>query len=139
MDLGFRKGNPSSMILLLYREVLGTSPRKRRGYCLERFWEPLQGNDVSTHTQKHTKAHPYTPTPSQHPPHSYAEAFNQDVTKWNVCACTSFSSMFSTSGWSGSQLSTTQCTSCPSGRYTEGTGEYVSGGNPCQGEVLYWG
>jgi hypothetical protein len=44
--------------------------------------------------------------------------------------------MFSDSGYSGSSLSTTQCTGCPSGRYTEGTGEYVQGGNPCQGTFV---
>jgi hypothetical protein len=44
--------------------------------------------------------------------------------------------MFDYSGYSGSSLSTAQCTGCPSGRYTEGTGEYVQGGNPCQGTFV---
>jgi surface protein len=65
-----------------------------------------------------------------------AEDFNQDISGWNVCACTSFSSMFSSSGYSGSSLSTAQCTGCPSGRYMEGTGEYVRGGNPCHGTFV---
>ncbi|GMI41903.1 hypothetical protein TrCOL_g13673 [Triparma columacea] len=65
-----------------------------------------------------------------------ASDFNQDISGWNVCACTYFSSMFYGSGYSGSSLSTTQCTGCPSGRYTEGTGEYVQGGNPCQGTFV---
>jgi surface protein len=72
-----------------------------------------------------------------------ASNFNHDISGWNVCACTDFNGMFYGSGYSGSSLSTTQCTGCPSGRYTEGTGEYVQGGNPCQGTfVLYvcvWG
>ena len=59
--------------------------------------------------------------------------FDKDVTKWNICACTDFYAMFLFSGYSysGFQSSTSECTSCPSGRYTEGTGEYVSGGRPC--------
>ena len=63
--------------------------------------------------------------------HSNADAFNQDVTNWNVCACTSFTAMFSNSGYSGSSLSTDGCTFCPAGRYTEGTGKNVYGGIPC--------
>jgi hypothetical protein len=61
-----------------------------------------------------------------------ASAFVKNVTVWNVCKVSDggFDSMFTDSGLAGTTLENGICIVCPSGT-TSGSGEYVTGGNPC--------
>ena len=62
-----------------------------------------------------------------------AIAFVKDVTVWNVCKVDNFDDMFTDSGLAGTTLEPPEngaCIDCPSGT-TSGSGEYVTGGNPC--------